>query len=463
MIIGQIHGVYQFPYILQVTKSNSTNIQQFSKRRKKIGRNWQKDTVFALESDALDVVKNEKIWTKYTTNKTDKGRKVIYRCRNVKCRGPQCEAGIYLFYAHVDQTVTLFRSVNRHTCNSIDSKRKPYLRETKRQIKTECETKLVSTSDSGQTDNTQNTPKRRKKIVKNWQPEKIYEAETEALAAVKSEQTWAKYTTNKTDKGNKVIYRCRNVKSRGQQCEAGVYLLHAHADPTVTLFRSVNRHTCDSIEYKRKPYVRSKIKIKLKTESEQQSAEGDENQKKLRRRKKVVKNWQREKSFELEADALEAVRREHKWTKYTTNKTDKGNKVIYRCRNVKSKGQQCDAGLYILYSNADATITIYRSANKHTCDIIESKSKSSLSDDAKSIIRTEYEKGQKPKHILGVLIANGFTSTKQIQINNFLAQLRRELWHQPAELTDHKTLWAECNEDHSTIMTSQLLPNMFSL
>lgn len=68
--------------------------------------------------------------------------------------------------------------------------------------------------------------------------------------------------------------------------------------------------------------------------------ENKENQKKSRRRKKVVKNWQKEKNFQLEVEALQAIRVEQTWTKNTTNKTDKGSKVIYRCRNVKSKRQQ---------------------------------------------------------------------------------------------------------------------------
>lgn len=170
-----------------------------------------------------------------------------------------------------------------------------------------------------------------------------------AITAVKDEKTWAKYTTNKTDKGNKVIYRCRNVKSRGPQCEAGVYLFCSLIDPLITLFRSVNTHTCDKIKWKRKPYVRRKKNIKIKTESDK-SFKNDVYQNKERRRKKVVKNWQIENSFESEADALETVKLEETWTKYTTNKTVKESKVIYRCRNVKSKGQQCDAGVYPLCS-----------------------------------------------------------------------------------------------------------------
>lgn len=409
-----------------MTKSNTGNIStpenkekpQYTKRRKKVYKNWQKHKVFAFESDALEIIRSERIWTKYTTNRTDKWSKVIYRCRNVKSRGQQCEAGIYLLYSHLDPSVTLFRSINRHTCDSIESKRKrPFKLDSSAEMKVECDKAPVKTD--------QPALKRRRKTVKNWQKEKTFELEDDALAAVKDEQTWAKYTTNKTDKGNKVIYRCRNVKSRGPQCEAGVYLLHSVLDPIITLFRSVNTHTCDKIESKRKPYVRTKSRKKIKTESEK-VIKNDENQKQSRRRKKVVKNWQKETSFELETDALEAVKMEQTWTKYTTNKTNKGSKVIYRCRNVKSKGQQCDAGVYLLYST-DAKVTMYRSINCHTCDNIESKSKSTLNDAAKLIIRTEYEKGLKPKHILGVVIGNGF-NCRQIQINNYLAQLRRDTY-----------------------------------
>lgn len=445
----------------QATKSDTGKVhipenqqkQQFSKRRKKVYKNWQKDKVFALESDALAIIKNERIWTKYTTNRTDKWSKVIFRCRNVKSRGQQCEAGIYLLYSNVDPTVTLFRSINKHTCDSIESKRK-------RPIKLESKTETKSESDRNPVKTGENQPmlKRRRKTVKNWQKEKTFELEDEAIAAVKNEKKWAKYTTNKTDKGNKVIYRCRNVKSRGPQCEAGVYLLYSLIDPIITLFRSVNRHTCDTIESKRKPYVRSKSKTKIKTEPEKE-LKNDENQKKPRRRKKVVKNWQKETTFELQAEALEAVKIEQTWTKYTTNKTDKGSKVIYRCRNVKSKGKQCDAGVYLLYAT-NGTVTLYRSANIHTCDIIESKSKTTLNDEAKYIIRTEYEKGSKPKHILGIVIANGH-NCRQIQINNYLAQLRRDA-HQSTVFTlkdfantlQAPKTWAASIDDRQAIKTN---------
>lgn len=419
---------FMFFQVTKLTTRSEENRQrqQFSKRRKKVYKNWQEDKIFHSESDALDVIKNERIWTKYTTNKTDKWSKVIYRCRNVKSRGQQCEAGIYLLYSHMDPSVTLFRSINKHTCDSIDSKRKrPIKVESKKETKTACDKNQIKTEEN------QPTLKRRRKTVKNWQKEQTFELENEALAAVKTEQSWAKYTTNKTDKGNKVIYRCRNVKSRGPQCEAGIYLLYSLIDPIITLFRSVNKHTCDTIESKRKPYVRTKCRTNMKTESEK-LIKNDENRKILRRRKKVVKNWQKEKTFELESEALDAVKIEQTWTKYTTNKTDHGKKVIYRCRKVISKGQQCDAGVYLLYAT-DGTVTIYRSANKHTCDIIESKSKRTLNEQAKQIIRTEYEKEVKPKDILGVMIANGF-NCRQIQINNYLAQLRREAC-QNTELT----------------------------
>lgn len=79
-------------------------------------------------------------------------------------------------------------------------------------------TKIQSENVIKNSDN-QHITQRRKKIVKKWQKERTFELEDEAfvLAAVKIEQTWAINTTNKTDKGKKVIYRCKNVKSRGSR------------------------------------------------------------------------------------------------------------------------------------------------------------------------------------------------------------------------------------------------------
>lgn len=227
-----------------ISTTENREKQQYRKRRKKVYKSWQKHKVFALESDALEIIKNEKIWSKYTTNRTDKWSKVIYRCRNVKSKGQQCAAGIYLLYSHVDPSVTLFRSINRHTCDSIESKRKrPFKLDGSVEMKVECDKKPVKT-----------TFLRRRKTVKNWQKEKTFELELDALAVVKDEQTWAIYTTNKTDEGNKVIYRCRNVKSKGQQCDAGVYLLYS-TDGRVTMYRSDNCHTCDKIASKSNLYT----------------------------------------------------------------------------------------------------------------------------------------------------------------------------------------------------------------
>lgn len=398
------------------TTPNRKNQVQSTTRRKKVTKNWQEYATYASEIDALDAIRNERIWGKYTTNRTDKCSKVIYRCRNVKSRGQQCDAGIYLLYSYSEPAVTMFRSVNRHTCVFTESKQKQRCTTV-----STVDVNIQSNNDQMKIDENQSASKRRKKTCKNWRMERTFQLEDDALAAIRDEETWAKYTTNKTEKGNKVIYRCRNVRARGPQCEAGVYLLYSRIDSTISLFRSVNKHNCSKIESKRKPYASSKRKIKTETKK---SIEIDERVNNLKRRRKVAKNWQKEKTFELETEVLEVVKAELVWTKYTTNKTGKGKKVIYRCKNVKLKGEQCDAGIYLSYSN-DNTVTLYRSGNKHTCDNIKSKSKSRLSDGAKLLIRNEYEKGMKPRDILCTVIANGFECA-QIQLNNYLAHIRRD-------------------------------------
>lgn len=88
------------------------------------------------------------------------------------------------------------------------------------------------------------TKRRQRKRQRSWNPEAQFETPEEALAKVDSEKVWSKDHTNSTKDGKKVYYRCINVKRRGPQCNAGIFLLYNATSLRVDLYRAVSDHSC---------------------------------------------------------------------------------------------------------------------------------------------------------------------------------------------------------------------------
>ena len=57
---------------------------------------WMKNTTFNTVSEAEALIKSG--WSKHYANYTDKGKRVYYRCKKARRRGPQCGAGVFLLY-----------------------------------------------------------------------------------------------------------------------------------------------------------------------------------------------------------------------------------------------------------------------------------------------------------------------------------------------------------------------------
>ncbi|CAF1398908.1 unnamed protein product, partial [Rotaria sp. Silwood1] len=82
------------------------------------------------------------------------------------------------------------------------------------------------------------------KIERNvdWIRDKCFSNDTDAQIAIKREEQWSRYFTNKVQDGVKVHYRCNKVKFRGTQCNAAIYLFYPHNSDEVILFRANNEH-----------------------------------------------------------------------------------------------------------------------------------------------------------------------------------------------------------------------------
>lgn len=69
---------------------------------------------FATKEAAEAAVESEQKWSKYYVKDTLKGRRIKYRCNEVKYRSKQCPAGLYLLYHSDDSNVSLFRCTSDH-------------------------------------------------------------------------------------------------------------------------------------------------------------------------------------------------------------------------------------------------------------------------------------------------------------------------------------------------------------
>ena len=76
-----------------------------------------------------------------------------------------------------------------------------------------------------------------KKVRRNfdWVRDRCFPNDTEAQKAIKEEEQWSRYYTNKVQDGMKVHYRCNKVKFRNTQCDAAIYLLYPHNSDEVIL------------------------------------------------------------------------------------------------------------------------------------------------------------------------------------------------------------------------------------
>ncbi|CAF3873774.1 unnamed protein product [Rotaria sp. Silwood1] len=100
-----------------------------------------------------------------------------------------------------------------------------------------------SSSESDDTMDQQNVQEKTK-IKRNfdWIRDKCFSNDTDAQIAIKREEQWSRYFTNKVQDGVKVHYRCNKVKFRGTQCNAAIYLFYPHNSDEVILFRANNEH-----------------------------------------------------------------------------------------------------------------------------------------------------------------------------------------------------------------------------
>lgn len=140
------------------------------------------------------------------------------------------------------------------------------------------------------------------------------------------------------------------------------------------------------------------------------------------------KNWVESKNFPSEAEAKAFIANESSWSIYTTNKLSTGKKVIYRCKNVKLRGKQCDASVYLFYPSNKLDVIMYSSANEHSCQP-EKQHNKKMTEETKGIIRQYFVEGTKTRKAIQAKLAKAnIVLPSKNQLNNYISQLNLEIY-----------------------------------
>lgn len=94
-------------------------------KNKRCVRDWLFAATYITEQEALDVIKQERTWSKKTTSINDVGSRDFYRCNKVKARAKeQCVSGLFVLYHNDSRSVSIYRSKNDHNHDTLAERSK---------------------------------------------------------------------------------------------------------------------------------------------------------------------------------------------------------------------------------------------------------------------------------------------------------------------------------------------------
>ena len=88
-----------------------------TKRKKQSRRKWIPLCTYNDKNDIIKKIKDDGIWSKTYTNITNEGKRIYYRCDQVKRRGKQCPASIHVLYHWENECVTMYKTEDDHLHN----------------------------------------------------------------------------------------------------------------------------------------------------------------------------------------------------------------------------------------------------------------------------------------------------------------------------------------------------------
>lgn len=104
---------------IDINMNNNNLIENEEPRQKKrrIHKEYLEEKTFDSIKEAIATIKSEGIWSYHYSNQSRAGKRVTYRCNQMKFRGKQCESAVYLLYDAFSPRVGFFRSISLHTHN----------------------------------------------------------------------------------------------------------------------------------------------------------------------------------------------------------------------------------------------------------------------------------------------------------------------------------------------------------
>lgn len=95
---------------------------------------------------------------------------------------------------------------------------------------------------------------------------------------------------------------------------------------------------------------------------------------------------------------------------------------------MRSEGEQCSAGLYLLYDSRSTDVHVYRADSSHDHDDGNKKENAvnRISGELEAEIRNMFDLNTKPKSILYRLVKKGFVPPTKAKLTTFLTKLRKE-------------------------------------
>jgi hypothetical protein len=153
----------------------------------------------------------------------------------------------------------------------------------------------------------------------------------------------------------------------------------------------------------------------------------DDGNKEIRKNPKTKRKrkWKRECVFTSKQESDLAIQQENLWSFHYSNATFEGQKNHYRCNKVKSRGRQCDAGLYLFHDATNNEIVLFRCDAEHTHDDLDSLN-SKMSLELQKEIKNLHEFKLKPKAILEALHEKQFQVPSIVQLKYFLTKIKKE-------------------------------------
>ena len=126
---------------------------------------------------------------------------------------------------------------------------------------------------------------------------------------------------------------------------------------------------------------------------------------------RTMKSWRHKQTFESETEANTWLEEEACWSKQKNYEVSAGRKQLFRCNRVPSRGVQCEAAIYLLYSADNLQVILYSTEADHNHNyILDQVKKVCMNKATKDSIDLLILQKVAPKKILDILAKETLTT-----------------------------------------------------